>query len=103
MRHVPTARDPSALLPLPRLVARRRACVSAAPTPGLAARRAPARELRTCGNAVARQQLQCMQKTGAICAPGDAKIAARLAKLASKVLADCRTARRSRPLATRQR
>jgi len=61
----------------------------AAPLPGPTCEKRAARELRACGNAVARQHLQCVKKTGAICPGSDAKIAASLARLAAKVLADC--------------
>jgi hypothetical protein len=61
----------------------------AAPLPGPTCEKRAARELRACGNAVARQNLQCLKKTGAICPGSDAKIVASLAKLESKVLADC--------------
>ena len=61
----------------------------AAPAPGPSCEARAARELRSCDNAVARQQLACLKKTGVICAANDAKIAASLAKLSSRVLADC--------------
>jgi hypothetical protein len=61
----------------------------AATSAGLACEKRAARELRACGNAVARQQLKCVKSTGALCADTDAKIAASLAKLAGNVLRDC--------------
>jgi hypothetical protein len=61
----------------------------AAPLPGPTCEKRAARELRACGNAVARQHLQCLKKTGNICPGSDSKIVASLAKLESKVLADC--------------
>ena len=63
---------------------------SRAATPvGLACEKRVARELRACSIAVARQNLKCVKKTGALCPAGDAKVAASLARLESKVTADC--------------
>ncbi|MBY0280473.1 pectinacetylesterase family protein [Candidatus Binatia bacterium] len=61
----------------------------AATSSGLACEKRAARELRACGNTVARQHLKCVKSTGALCAETDAKISASLAKLAGNVLRDC--------------
>ena len=61
----------------------------AATSAGLTCEKRAARELRACGNAVARQHGKCMKATGALCADTDVKIGASLAKLESNVLRDC--------------
>lgn len=61
----------------------------AATSAGLACEKRAARELRACGNAVARQQGKCMKATGALCADTDVRIGASLAKLEGNVLRDC--------------
>jgi len=63
----------------------------AAMTPGQSCEKAASDALRSCVSGVGRLSQQCYRKTGSACLPGDAKIAAQLAKVESKVLGKCFT------------
>ena len=65
------------------------ATVAAALTPGQLCEKQAANALRGCVKSYSKQQLVCMQDTGATCVPGDAKIARALATLQTKVSAAC--------------
>ncbi|MBY0275734.1 hypothetical protein K2Z84_10345, partial [Candidatus Binatia bacterium] len=62
---------------------------AAATTPGQACEKAASDALRACVGSVGRLSQQCYRKTGGACLAGDAKIAAQLDRVASRVLARC--------------
>ena len=65
------------------------AAPSRAATPGQACEKKAVAALRTCGKVVTKQELICVQHTGAACAPGDAVVARALATVSVEVLKAC--------------
>lgn len=60
-----------------------------APTPGQTCEKTASDALRACVSSVGRLSQQCYRKTGDACLPGDAKIAAQLGRVESRVLGKC--------------
>src|SRR5262252_3132635 len=63
--------------------------VARAATPAQVCESRSAAALSSCANAVSRQELKCVQTTGAACLSGDTKVAAALASVSTKVLKAC--------------
>jgi hypothetical protein len=62
---------------------------SRAATPGQTCEKKTASALRRCGKSVAKQQLACVQHTGAACLPGDPVVGKALTTASTKVLDAC--------------